>query len=192
MARPREFDHDIALQKALRLFQCCGFEATSMRDLTEAMGLSRSSIYATWGEKEALYRAALEHYVAAQAEQIAIVLRAEGSPKAAIAALFQRVLELVLSDREGGCMVVDGTTELALHHPGVAQIMTDNLETNRRAFAEVIRRGQNQGEFDINKDADALAIFLVNAIQGLRVIGKVTDDRQTLEDIVEVTLQILN
>ena len=163
-----------------------------MEQLTRAMGLSRSSLYAAWGEKDALYLEALSHYVAAQGGLMRTMLERADSPVAAIAAILGAVVEETLADREAGCLAVSATAELAHHHPGVASIVARNMESNRRAFADAIRRGQSRGEIGAGKDAEALALFLVNAIHGLRVTGKVTADPATLRAIVDVTLAALN
>src|ERR1700721_4762124 len=79
MGRPREFDTDAALEKAMRLFWAKGYEGTSVADLTKALGISRPSLYAAFGDKQSLFRAALERYAAGPARYVAAAL---GKPTA--------------------------------------------------------------------------------------------------------------
>ena len=176
----------------MRLFQSRGYEATSVQSLTEATGLSRSSLYDTFGEKNALYLAALERYVEALGETMREAFGRPGSKREAISAYFAGLVEAILADRGRGCLAVDATAELALHNSAVARLAVRNMTLNEEAFREAILAAQRQGEVDPARDASALALYLVNASQGLRVLGKATGDRQVLDTIVGVTLSALD
>lgn len=192
MARPKEFDRNVALDRAMRLFQCQGYEAASVDDLVKATGLSRSSLYATFGEKRALYLTALEHYIRERGEEMSRSLAQAESKRTAIGDLFRGMVDLIATEAAFGCFAVDATTERALHDPEVARIVAANLAQNEAAFRDALRAAQEQGEIGREKDADALAQFLVNALQGLRVTGKAIQERSVLENIVAVTLSVLD
>lgn len=192
MARPREFDKEEVLEKAMRLFQRRGYEATSVQELTEVTGLSRSSLYDTFGEKNALYLAALNHYAEHRGTAMRDAFSQPGSKKEAIAAAFAGRVEAILADRERGCLAVDAMTELALHDAGVARLMSQYMATSEEVFRDAIIEAQQQGEISPAKDPQALALALVNALQGLRVIGKVSGDRQMLNMIIRGTLSLLD
>lgn len=191
MARQKEFDREEVLDRALRLFQCKGYEAASLQDLTEATGLSRSSLYDTFADKRALYIAALEHYIERQSGFIRRSLQQPGSKTEAIRLLFTHLTDEILTDREGGCLVVDASAELASRCPDIAAVVERTLERNIQAFYEAIREAQHQGEIGQERDAYALASFLLNTIHGLRITGRATQDRQLMDRIVQVALSTL-
>lgn len=132
--RPRTFDEAAALEAALMVFWQKGFEATSLDDLTKAMGLSRSSFYAAFESKQALFRRALSHYSRNGLQNLKNVAHsAEGNP---VDAMMQ-----ALSNPQGGvkgCMLVNCITELAPHDEGVAEIGRRHLERIEEIFAEVL------------------------------------------------------
>src|SRR6202050_2744707 len=108
MGRPREFDTDAALEKAMRLFWAKGYEGTSVGNLTETLGISRPSLYAAFGDKQSLFRAALERYAAGPARYVAAAL---GQPTAREVAqlLLRGAADLQASSRNPrGCLAVTG------------------------------------------------------------------------------------
>src|SRR3984957_16068770 len=108
MGRPREFDTDAALEKAMRLFWAKGYEGTSIADLTETLGISKPSLYAAFGDKQSLFRAALERYAAGPASYVAEAL---GKPTAREVAghLLRGAADLDTdSTNPGGCLTVNG------------------------------------------------------------------------------------
>src|SRR5580704_13875517 len=108
MGRPREFDTDAALEKAMRLFWAKGYEGTSVGDLTETLGISRPSLYAAFGDKQALFRAALERYAAGPAGSVAVALGKHTAREVA-EHLLRGAADLQASTRNpGGCLTVNG------------------------------------------------------------------------------------
>lgn len=163
-----------------------------MQEITEATGLSRSSLYETFGEKNAFYMAALDHYIS-QREKVAFEgLRTPGSKKEAIRAAFNGVIEEIIHNPEAGCFAVDAATELGMRDEGVQEAVSRSIVRTVEAFADTVRTGQKQGEIPLSKDPQALAEFLLNAINGLRVTGKTTQDRRMLENIVNLALSVLD
>ena len=116
MARPREFDEVTALEAAIECFWRRGYEATSVRDLAEKMGLSAPSLYNAYGDKQALYKRALEHYLDHAAR--ALIKQLEGSlpPKQAVRRFIEEIIEHSVSDRERrGCFLINSALEVAPH-----------------------------------------------------------------------------
>ncbi|MEO0980358.1 MAG: TetR/AcrR family transcriptional regulator [Pseudomonadota bacterium] len=132
--RPRNFDEASALEAALLVFWQKGYEATSLDDLTKAMSLSRSSFYAAFGSKQALFRRALSHYSRNGLQTLKNVAdTADGNP---VDAMMQ-----ALSNPRGGvkgCMLINCITELAPHDEGVAEIGRRHLEKIEEIFADVL------------------------------------------------------
>ncbi|MEM8703495.1 MAG: TetR/AcrR family transcriptional regulator [Pseudomonadota bacterium] len=132
--RPRNFDEASALEAALLVFWQKGYEATSLDDLTKAMSLSRSSFYAAFDSKQALFRRALSHYSRNGLQNLKnVAVTADGNP---VDAMMQ-----ALSNPQGGvkgCMLINCVTELAPHDEGVAEIGRRHLEKIEEIFAEVL------------------------------------------------------
>lgn len=135
--RPRAFDEAEALEAALHLFWQKGYEATSLDDLTEAMGISRSSFYGCFGTKHTLLIRALEHYAARGIEGLSRMRDAAGSPREALQAMLCAV-----ADAEGGprgCMMTNCITELAPHDPEVADIARSHIAQVEELFETELR-----------------------------------------------------
>jgi len=192
--RPRTFEEETVVEKALGEFWRHGYEATSVQDLVDATGLSRSSLYGAFGEKRDLFLRALRQYMDCNGKQMQTILSAPGPKRAAIRQLLERAAGSGSAPDETpqGCLVVNITTELGAHDPEIAALMGENLTANEARLAAALREAVAQGEITEDKDPVALARFLVNALHGLRVTSLATRDRAVLQNIVEVTLSVLD
>ncbi|MEG6589405.1 TetR/AcrR family transcriptional regulator [Paenibacillus barengoltzii] len=192
--RPKEFNPDEIVDAAMHVFWERGYAATSIQDLVEGTELGRSSIYNAFGSKHELYEQSLRRYQELKAEKIA-VLSGPGSVKERVRALLMEVVNEELSDDKGlGCMTASAALELASHDAEVAAIVTQNLKSFESTIYETLLYAQESGEIAADKDVRALSRFILNAIQGMRVLSKGylgQDRRQILLDVVEVTLQVL-
>ncbi|MCP5368716.1 MAG: TetR/AcrR family transcriptional regulator [Hyphomicrobiales bacterium] len=193
MGRPREFDADSALRNAMQVFWAKGYEATSLCDLTGAMGLSRSSLYETFGGKQDLFLAALDQYGRDNLDRLAALLAAGGSPRAAIARAFDAVIERLLAEpRPCGCMIGNSAVELAPHDARVRDRLAAALAGIEGLYRDAIRRGQAAGEISTRHDAQALARYLVGSLNGLQVLGKVNPDGGELRQVARLALSVLD
>lgn len=188
MARTKEFDRQTVLEKAMRVFWSQGYEATSIPDLTAAMGIGRQSLYDTFGDKRALYLAALDRYAATEGASLFAPFTERAPLRTTLHRIFELLIEEAVCDGRRGCFVVNATVERAPCNEAIARWVRANLEGVESLLEEVLRHAQLTGELDPNQDPRALARYLFNAIQGLRVTAKATNDRATLEDIARVTL----
>lgn len=192
MARQKEFNIDVALDRALDTFWCKGYAATSVQDLLDDMGLNRGSLYDTFGDKYTLFLAALDRYQRAGSADLIAALNAPGSPRAAIRRTLEIMVDEALDDpRRRGCMMVNTIIELAPHDPEVARRAAAALETMEAAFGDAIRRAIQVGELPADADAEGLAHFLASTVLGLRVLAKVTPTRSALMPVVASALAAL-
>ena len=190
MPRTKEFNPDEALEQVMAQFWTCGYAATSVQDLVEATGLSRSSLYDTFGGKQALYLAALDQYRRQGTQALCAELEAGGSPLEAV----RRVFEQVACDCAAGtrgCFVANATVERAARDPETGRRAAESLRNMQAAFARAVRRAQEADEVPAGRDAEALGHFLTNAYYGLRTTARVGLDRSALEDIIRTTLAAL-
>ncbi|HEX7333277.1 MAG TPA: TetR/AcrR family transcriptional regulator [Pyrinomonadaceae bacterium] len=193
MARHKEFERDEALQKAMEVFWARGYEATSMQNLVEHMGINRQSLYDTFGDKHSLYLEALDRYQQVESRKLFELLEKPGPVKKAFRQMFTGVIEGSLCDGEHrGCLMNNAMSELAGRCAATAEKTRHNMAAIEEAFYRALVRGKKEGELKGVREPRAMARFLYNSFQGLVLMSKATPDRKTLEDVVKVTLSVLD
>jgi len=191
---PKEvlFDEDAVMRQATELFWTKGYNGTSMDELTRVTGLSRSSIYNSFGGKHALFMRCLRYYLDDQQRQLYELAGRVKPVVQRIRAAFQYAVEEILADRmRKGCMMVNTTTEMVNQDKEIAAVAADNMERMEGIFTDWIREGQAAGEISKVFAPRMLARHLFNTYSGLKVSGKTSPDRKTLEEIVTVALSVL-
>jgi TetR/AcrR family transcriptional regulator, transcriptional repressor for nem operon len=192
MARPREFDPDVALDRAMELFWSKGYEATSLDELCAATGLSRSSLYATFGGKRDLLMRTVDRYVERRTPDLANIL-AQSPVRDAFAALASRFIDqIVAGTGRRGCFLGNCAAELPRSDRAALARVRQGLEGTQATFRAALMRAAARGELPPDADLDRLARFLTAGFQGLRLIGKVNPDRAVLGDIAATMLQCLD
>ncbi len=193
MARHKEFDRDEALQKAMEVFWSRGYKGASIEDLVEQMGINRQSLYDTFGDKHALYLLALDRYREVESHKLIELLEQSGPVKKTLRQLFEGVVEGSLCDRERrGCFMGNATSELAGRCKETAARTCSNLEATEQAFYRALLRGKKEGQLKRVRDLRAVARFLYSSLQGIALMAKATRNRKTLDDVVKVTLSVLD
>ncbi len=191
MARPKEFERNRVLDKAVEVFWCQGYEATSVQDLVEKMGINRQSIYDTFGDKHALFIAALDRYEEVRAASFIQILLREGSARQILHDAFDWLVEDSASGDGRGCLTINSTIELAQRDSTIGNKLSANLAALEDIFYRVVLRGQQEGDIRPTHEPRVLAGFLMNTLQGLRVAAKTKPDKKALQDVVGVTLSVL-
>ncbi len=171
--RPREFDMDTALSRALVVFSERGYHAASLAELRVAMKLATGSLYKAFQDKRAIFLATLDYYIARRDRQVRERLDAQHSGRDKLRALLQFYAESA-SDSEGrrGCMVVTSAAELATLDAEAAAKVRGAMRQVESLVCDLIKLGQSDGSIRPNLDAEAVAGALFCVIQGLRVVGK--------------------
>jgi len=192
MPRPREFDVDTALERAMHVFWAKGYESTSLDDLCEATGLGRSSLYSVFNDKRDLYLRALDRYENASAARIAVALARPRPIRRALSAFLERMIDdIVAGPGRRGCFIGNCSAELARLDRSAATRVRRSLERVEAEFRKALARAKERGEIVPAADITALARFLTAGIQGLRLVGKANPDRTALRDIAETMLRCL-
>jgi TetR/AcrR family transcriptional regulator, transcriptional repressor for nem operon len=193
VARTKEFDPDAALQKALELFWERGYEATSMADLVQHLGVARASIYATFGGKHDLYVKAFERYLQARDPNVVEALSQPGPALPAIRSLIESYAKESLCDEfRRGCMVVNAAVEVMPRDPQIARRVEASWDTLETALTSALTRARAQDEISGDKDPRALARFLLVMMQGMRVLGRAHPDPGRLRDATAQALAVLD
>jgi TetR/AcrR family transcriptional repressor of nem operon len=192
MARPREFDVDDALEEAMQVFWSKGYEATSLDDLCAATGLSRSSLYATFGNKRDLLLQTVDRYVERRTPSIEAVLARQPDIYQGIAALLREFIDQIVSGAgRRGCFLGNCAAELPRADRTALARVRQGLARTEATFRKALARAGARGELPPGADVDALARFLTASLQGLRLIGKANPHRAVLEDIAATILRCL-
>lgn len=192
MARPKEFEEQEALTKALEVFWRRGYASTSMQDLTDAMQISRQSLYDTFGDKHTLYLSTMQHYIDTIGRHWLMPLFQEDNIRVAMRQTFENIVNESVTDPFGaGCFTVNAAIELAPSDSEVTECLLQAVCATETCFYNALSVAQAQGELPHETDARAMASFFLNAVRGLRVMARFKPERKAMQDIVEVTLSVL-
>ncbi|WP_028560503.1 TetR/AcrR family transcriptional regulator [Paenibacillus pinihumi] len=194
MARPREFDQEVALQKAAELFWEKGYERTSIANLVEQTNVHRGSLYDTFGDKNQLFLACLDWFRLNKYDSVFGILAAPGNPKEILKLFFERTIDWAMEDNNGqrGCFMANTAMDLGASDPNVAsRIEAFNLDVEK-SFYHLLERAQNEGQINSSLTLRELARFLAGTRLGLYAIAKTTTNRKALEDICKVALSFLD
>ena len=158
------------------------------------MAFSKSSFYDTFGSKHDLFVSAIDHYNKTVASCLAAAVMADADTvKAGVAAVFQRTADSVIEGGDNcGCFLNNCAGEVAPHDSLATSHMAAGLKYIEDAFHTALVKAQDRGEIDPWREPRALARYLSAALNGLIVVGKVRPERETLDDIIDVTLAALD
>ncbi|MDI1256592.1 MAG: TetR/AcrR family transcriptional regulator [Flavobacterium sp.] len=193
MAKLKAFSEDVVLDKAIEIFWYKGYNGTSAQDLVNHLGLSRSSLYDTFGDKRSLFIKALERYQNKSLNVLKTALETADDVKLAIKQIFeQAAVESFQDSLTKGCFMVNTSVELAIHDTDIAAIVNKNRIKIEAVFLYAIERGQDKGQISKAISALALARFLFNNYSGIRVLSRsVINDKYVMQDIVKVISDVL-
>ncbi len=187
MARPRQFDPDAVLDAAQRVFHARGYEATSVQDLVEATGLSRSSLYNAFGDKHALFLTVLDRYAAA-GRDAADAACGGLSPRDAIRVVLE---QSACTGDAAGCLMVNAAVEVAGRDPDTAARAVASRRAMTERFRALVDRAQAAGEVASDRPSRALAQFLTGAVYGLRALQASGAEADTLDAVVDGAMAAL-
>jgi AcrR family transcriptional regulator len=183
MARPKEFNQEKALRKAVRLFCRQGFAATSTDELMRVMGVGRQSMYDTFGDKRALFLTALETYVTESVQSINAELEKPGSALSALQSALASFAERNDLSSAEGCMGLNAISEFGQRDADVTRITRKAASVQRQALMHVLARAKKQGELNPDADLASMADFFESTLAGIRMAAKAGKSRQALRSI---------
>jgi AcrR family transcriptional regulator len=188
--RPREFCVDQALAAALRVFWRKGFDGASLTDLTEAMGITRPSLYAAFGNKEELFRKALDLY---GREKLAYVQSALAAPTARGVAerMLNGSLSIITSGCDpAGCFGVVSSVACTDHAESIRSEVVARRAASESAIIERFRQASVSGDLPANIEPEGLARYLMAIMQGMSVQASAGATRADLEHLIDTSLQV--
>ena len=192
MPRPREFDEEVVLDAATQRFWKHGYEATSVRDVAEEMGLTGASLYNAFGDKRALYRLVLDRYAKKTLAECEKALGGNPPPKLAIKNFFDATVTELLNDAQHkGCLVVNTSLELAPHDDEFREVVKGVFTRIEKYLRDCIKAGQADGSISKRQPAADLARSFLGAVLGLRVLARTRPERELLMGLVRPLLSLL-
>lgn len=193
MARPREFDEATVLDAAIQCFWKKGFEATSMRDLIDCMGITGASLYNAFGDKRSLYCKALTHYLENSFGERVMRLESTLAPRQAVEMFFVEIIDRSMDDAQRrGCMMVNSALEAAPHDPDAQAIVDDFLARAEHFFLRCVEAGQCDGTISCSQPAEDLSRLLLGVLLGIRVLARAKPQRVLLESVLRPALALLD
>jgi len=189
MARPRTFDEDKVLDAAGDAFWARGYEATSTRELSAVTGLTASSLYAAFGDKQTLFRRAFDRYLGQTLHERMTRLGGLPSPALAITTFFHEMIERSLADpQHRGCLLANSAAGAAPEDTKLKEAVADELKRIERFFQDRFTAGQAVGEIPAKHDAADAAANLLAVLMGIRVFARARPERNLLTAAVRPML----
>ena len=189
MARPSKFNRDEAVEFVMNEIWRNGYEASSVKALSEKLGITRSSFYNAFGSREELFREALVLYFG-QSPDKALATATPGIPvKKLLTSTFRQACRTRAADPEGrGCMAINSVTELCNVHEDLGPLLTKAVLGSISRIEQLLTWAVAQGEIDADIDLHAKALALQNLLIGLNVMCKVVSDEDELWTTAKTTL----
>ena len=188
--RPREFDPDRALDAALRVFWEKGYDGASLSDLTKAMGITRPSMYAAFGDKEALFRKVLDRYVTGPSAYLNEALNEPTARGAIEHWLFGAIDLLTAPENPPGCLIVQGALVSADESKNIRRELHARRHAGEILMRKRLKRGVEDGELPADTDCAALARYFITVMRGLGVSAVSGIRRKELLAIAQTALQV--
>src|SRR5947208_1124043 len=171
MARLKAFDEDRALDLAVDWIWSRGYEATSVRDLAESMGIGGASLYNTYGDKRALFVRSLERYANRSMRERIARLEANRQPKEAILAFLAEIIDRSVTDPDRkGCLLVNSALDVAPHDAEIGRLVAAYLGEIRAFFKRSLLAARQAGQVHKRLDVDAASAHLLGVVLGIRVL----------------------
>lgn len=185
----KSFDQSDVLDLAMRAFWARGYEATSMQDLVDCTGVHRGSLYATFGDKRALFVKALRHYDNEFRGELLASLEGDVKPLDAIEQLLRVFVDRLGQDGQiPGCFLTNTALELAMHDPEIGRIVAHAQEQVQAFFVRIIARGQARGEIAAGVNAQRAGSALLASLIGLAVLARSRPEPALLNAVIDEAL----
>ncbi len=189
LGRPRAFDADTALEAALRVFWTKGYEGTALSDLTAAMGINRPSIYATFGNKEALFRKALDRYSERMTNYTAEALKKPTARAVAERLMVGTADLLSCPGNPKGCLMVQGALACGEEADPIRKELISRRATGEAGLRERFERAKLEGDLPAGADASDLARYVMAVMHGMSVQAAGGASRAALQGVIDLSLR---
>lgn len=189
---PRKIEREEALDRALTLFWTHGYRGTSMDMLTSTLGVEKPSVYASFGSKQKLYLEALDQYRQWVIETVQTLLADAASARAGIDRTTRTLMVRGRRPKRKGCFATNSALELSDDDPDVQVLVRQTFAELTAVFCKAIQRAQSEGSVRNDHAAELLAQYLVNGIEGARIMERTKASKRSMEDVAALTLSLLD
>jgi TetR/AcrR family transcriptional repressor of nem operon len=188
--RPIEFDREVAVRSAMDLFWERGFDAVSASDLADAMSITRSSFYNSFGDRETVFREALEAYRHVAPDAVLAEIKPGQAVKPVVRKVFREICRVRAADREArGCLVVNAISDLVGGDDELGGDIAEAVRARIRLCEKLLKQAADQGEIEKPKDLRATATMFVAFVSGLNTVSKIVRDEGELWRSCDVFLE---
>lgn len=191
VGRPRQFDEDKSLNAAMLQFWRHGYASTSMQDLLNATGLSKSSLYQSFGNKSTLFSSCLDRYHQELIAELEQQLARSPSGLQFIKNLLDTVISEAKAPQRNGCLLVNTANELAGLDSEIAEAVERGFSKIRSVIAHALTKAQQAHEISAEIDVETMADFIVSGISGLRTMVKSGASQERLKRVSDMLLNSL-
>ncbi len=189
----KQFDPEIALERAMQLFWAKGYAGTSLNELLETMEIGRKSLYDTFGNKRALFIKALDRYSRTIVRQIHQALNNSDRPALEnLRAVMRDLAEMHSQPKSTGCLLGVSMAQVRTDDAELAGVLRKHMELVERAYHQAFAKAQADGDLKPETNVQNLARLFMSAHQGLALIGRVTETQEVQRGIVEGALAVLD
>lgn len=189
MGRPKQFDPDVAVDKAVEVFWGKGFGGTTPQDLVEALGIGKGSLYNAFGSKHELFTRVLRRYADEQATALTEFLTAPGPVRPRLQKALRLIIKMNLADSgRRGCLAVNTAAEIGQADAQTAAHVQRMFDRTEAAFEAAVVEGQSNGELARSADPKAIASLLLTTVVGMQVMVKSSPDTDRLHRVVDALL----
>ncbi len=192
MSRAKEFDEAEVLDHAVELFRARGFQSTSFTDLTGELGVSRQSLYDTYGDKQTLFHAALKRYRERSLDYLGRHFASTGPIRPLLLQFFEGAINGSCSKGNPGCLMANSMVEMAPHDPAIRALALAHARDVEGLIAARLSVAQRERDLGRDKDPAALARFLYHTVLGLSVAARALGERDTLLGSARLALLALD
>lgn len=193
MARPRDFNEERVLDRAVDCFWKQGYGATTVRDLADAMQIGGASLYNAYRDKRTLFGRSLERYANRSMRDRIARMEAEHRPKDAIRAFIAEIIDRSLKDPDRkGCLLINSALDVAPHDAEIGKVVAGYLDELRAFFRRNIEAAQRAGQVSTSVDAEEVSGHLLGVLAGIRVLARTGAKRKVLESVARPSLALLD
>jgi AcrR family transcriptional regulator len=193
LGRPREYDPNVAIERAMDAFWDAGFSGTSLDDLSARTGMNRPSLYAAFGDKQALYLKTLESYLAGRRAVVAAALRAGRPLPDALSDIYGRMIDRFLAGERSarGCYLVGTAATEAVENPEVREMLAGSVRELDEGFRGAFSAAQTRGELGEHADPRALAMLATAVVHTLALRARAGQPRAVLRAVADSAVKLI-
>jgi TetR/AcrR family transcriptional regulator, copper-responsive repressor len=193
LGRPRQYDPQNALQRAAEAFWDGGFSGTSLDDLSARTGLNRPSLYAAFGDKEALYLKTLKTYMQGRRDIIGAALKADRPLRQTLGDIYDRMIDRFVEGDHGarGCYLVGTAATEAVQNPKVREVLKGSLDELDGAFQAAFSAAQTRGELNKQTDPRGLAMMASAVVHTLAFRARSGQPRAALRALAHAAIELI-